>query len=177
PIGRIGIAVAPTNPEHVYALVNAKTKGGLYDSNDFGEHWKQVSTDSRLIYRGFYFTKLYVAPNDEHHLYFESFNILESSDGGKTAQIIGRGVHPDHHSMWIDPKDPNRLIEGNDGGVYVSHDAGKSFRFLDNIPIEQFYMVANDGERPYMLCGGLQDNNGWCGPSNTLARGGVSGQE
>lgn len=177
PIGRIGLAVSPSNSEHVYALVNAKNKGGLYDTNDFGDHWKLVTTDSRLIYRGFYFTKLYVAPNDEHHLYFESFNILESLDGGKTAQIIGRGVHPDHHSMWIDPKDPNRLIEGNDGGVFVSHDAGKTFRFLDNIPIEQFYMVATDGEQPYMLCGGLQDNNGWCGPSNTLSRGGVSGQE
>ena len=177
PIGRIGLAVARTNPEHVYALVNAKNKGGLYDTNDFGDHWKLVSTDSRLIYRGFYFTTLHVAPNDEHHLYFESFNILESYDGGKTAQVIGRGVHPDHHSMWIDPNDPNRLIEGNDGGVFISHDAGKTFRFLDNIPIEQFYMVATDGEKPYMLCGGLQDNNGWCGPSNTLARGGISGLE
>ena len=176
PVGRVGVAVAASNPQHVYALVNAK-KGGLYDSNDFGDHWKLVSSDSRLIYRGFYFTTLHVAPNDEHHLYFEAFNILESFDGGKTAQIIGRGVHPDHHSMWIDPTDANRLIEGNDGGVFISHDAGKTFRFLDNIPIEQFYMVATDGEKPYMLCGGLQDNNGWCGPSNTLARGGVSGLE
>jgi len=175
-VGRIGLAIAPSNPNHVYALVNAK-KGGLYDTNDLGDHWKQASADTRLIYRGFYFTTLYVSPESENHLYFESFNILESQDGGRTAQIIGRGVHPDHHSLWIDPKDSSRMIEGNDGGVFLSHDAGKSWRFLDNIPIEQFYMVATDGEKPYMLCGGLQDNNGWCGPSNTLARGGISGLE
>ena len=175
-VGRIGLAIAPSNNNHVYALVNAK-KGGLYDTTDLGDHWKQVSADTRLIYRGFYFTTLYVSPESENHLYFESFNILESQDGGRTAQIIGRGVHPDHHSLWIDPKDSSRMIEGNDGGVFLSHDAGKSWRFLDNIPIEQFYMVATDGEKPYMLCGGLQDNNGWCGPSNTLARGGISGLE
>ena len=176
-VGRIGLAVAPSNNNHVYALVNAKNKGGLYDSNDLGDHWKLVSSDTRLIYRGFYFTTLHVSPDSENHVYFESFNILESFDGGKTANIIGRQVHPDHHSMWIDPQDPKRLIEGNDGGVFISHDAGKTFRFLDNLPIEQFYMVATDGEKPYMLCGGLQDNNGWCGPSNTLARGGISGLE
>ena len=176
-VGRIGVAIAPTNPQHLYALVNAKKGGGLYDTNDLGDHWKLVSSDTRLIYRGFYFVTLHVSPDSENHLYFESFNILESFDGGKTAQIIGRQVHPDHHAMWIDPRNPSRIIEGNDGGVFISHDAGKTFRFLDNIPIEQFYMVATDGEKPYMLCGGLQDNNGWCGPSNTLARGGISGLE
>jgi photosystem II stability/assembly factor-like uncharacterized protein len=177
PIGRIGLAIAPTNNNHVYALVNAKQHGGLYDSNDLGEHWKLVSGDSKLIYRGFYFTKLTVAPDNENHLYVLSFNILESFDGGKTSNIIARGVHVDNHAIWIDPKDPGRIIEGNDGGAYVSHDAGKTWRALDNMPIEQFYMVATDGEKPYMLCGGLQDNNGWCGPSNTLGRGGISGQE
>jgi photosystem II stability/assembly factor-like uncharacterized protein len=177
PIGRIGLAIAPTNPDHVYALVNAKTRGGLYDSNDLGEHWKLVSSDSRLIYRGFYFTTLYVSPDSENHIYFLSFSILESFDGGKTAQVIGRGVHPDHHSLWIDPQNPQRLIEGNDGGVFISADAGKTWRFLDNIPIEQFYMVAFDDARPYLLCGGLQDNNGWCGPSATLGGRGISGAE
>ncbi len=176
-VGRIGLAIAPTNNSHVYALVNAKQHGGLYDTTDLGDHWKLVSGDTKLIYRGFYFTKLTVAPDSENHLFILSFNILESFDGGKTSSIIARGVHVDNHAIWIDPKDPARIIEGNDGGVYVSHDAGKTFRFLDNLPIEQFYMVATDGERPYMLCGGLQDNNGWCGPSNTLARGGISGLE
>ena len=79
--------------------------------------------------------------------------------------------------MWIDPENPNRIINGNDGGVYVSGDAGKTWRYLDNLPIEQFYSVADDDETPYNLCGGLQDNNGWCGPSNSLSRGGISGFE
>lgn len=176
-VGRIGLAIAPTNNNHVYALVNAKQRGGLYDSTDLGEHWKLVSADTKLIYRGFYFTKLTVAPDSENHLYVLSFNVLESFDGGKTSNTIARGVHVDNHAIWIDPKDAGRMIEGNDGGAYLSRDAGKTWHYLNNLPIEQFYMVATDGERPYMLCGGLQDNNGWCGPSNTLARGGISGLE
>ncbi len=175
-VGRVGLAVAPSNPNHVYALIQA-AGGQLWESVDLGEHWRAVSNDKRLIYRGFYFTTLYVSPENENHLFFMSFNMLESVDGGKTANVIGRGVHPDHHALWIDPKDPSRLINGNDGGVYVSHDAGKSWRFLDNLPIEQFYMVATDDERPYLVCGGLQDNNGWCGPSNSLSRGGVTGAD
>ena len=79
--------------------------------------------------------------------------------------------------MWIDPQNPQRIIAGNDGGVYVSTDAGQTWRYLDNLPIEQFYMVATDDSSPYLLCGGLQDNNGWCGPSNSLARGGIIGAD
>ncbi len=176
PVGRIGLAVAPTNGNHVYALIEAK-KGTLWDSTDMGEHWKQVSSDIRYVYRGFYFTTLYVSPDSENHIYFLSYQMLESHDGGKSAQVIGRTVHVDHHAFWIDPKDPTRMINGNDGGAYVSTDAGKSWRYLDNLPIEQFYMVAFDDNRPYLLCGGLQDNNGWCGPSNSLSRGGIVGAD
>ncbi len=175
-IGRIGLAIAPSNPDHVYALLQAK-EGALWDSTDLGDHWRLVSNNKNIVYRGFYFTTVYISPENENHLYFLTFNIMESHDGGKTTQIIGRGVHPDHHSLWIDPKNPNRMVEGNDGGVYITADAGKTWAFLDNIPIEQFYMVAADDERPYLLCGGLQDNNGWCGPSNSLSRGGISGAD
>ncbi len=174
-LGRIGLAIAPSNPNHVYALIQSR-QGSLWDSSDLGEHWRMVSNNKNLIYRGFYFTTLYVSPESENHLYFLSYGIMESNDGGRTVQTMGRSVHPDHHSLWIDPKDPKRLIEGNDGGVYTSFDAGKNWNFLDNIPIEQFYMVAADDEKPYLLCGGLQDNNGWCGPSNTLGRG-ISGSD
>ncbi len=173
-LGRIGLAIAPSNPSHVYALIQSK-QGALWDSLDLGDHWRMVSNNKNLVYRGFYFTTVYASPDSENHLYFLSFGIMESHDGGKTVQTIGRGVHPDHHSLWIDPKDPNRMVEGNDGGVYISSDAGKSWSFLNNIPIEQFYMVAADDARPYLLCGGLQDNNGWCGPSNSLTRGGITG--
>ena len=176
PLGRIGLAIAPSNPQHVYALVDAK-KGVLWESTDLGEKWKEVSNNRLLNARPFYFTQLFVAPNDESHLYFLSFDLVESRDGGKTAKVIGKGVHPDHHALWIDPKNPDRMINGNDGGVYISADAGKTWRYLDNLPIEQFYMVALDDSEPYLICGGLQDNFGWCGPSSSLSRDGVVGAD
>jgi photosystem II stability/assembly factor-like uncharacterized protein len=172
--GRIGLGAAPSNPRHIYALVENK-KGTLYDSTDLGDHWKMVSNNHTLAARGFYFSELVVAPQDENKIYFLSFNIMLSEDGGKTARATSARVHVDHHAMWIDPEDPNRMINGNDGGVYISSDAGKTWRYLDNLPIEQFYSVAEDDETPYNLCGGLQDNNGWCGPSNNLSRGGITG--
>ncbi len=172
--GRIGLAAAPSNPRHIYALVE-NLKGVLYDSVDLGDHWKMVSNNHNLAARGFYFSELEVAPNDESRLYFLSFNIMLSEDGGKTARPTSARVHVDHHAMWIDPQDPNRMINGNDGGVYVSSDGARTWRYLDNLPIEQFYSVAEDDNSPYNLCGGLQDNNGWCGPSNSLSRGGISG--
>jgi photosystem II stability/assembly factor-like uncharacterized protein len=172
--GRIGMSAAPSNPRHIYALVENK-KGTLYDSVDLGDHWKMVSNNHNLAARGFYFSELQVAPNDESKVYFLSFNVMVSEDGGKTARNTTARVHVDHHALWIDPENPNRMINGNDGGVYVSADAGRTWRYLDNIPIEQFYSVADDDETPYNLCGGLQDNNGWCGTSNSLSRGGISG--
>ena len=172
--GRIGLAAAPSNPRHIYALVENR-KGVLYDSLDMGDHWKLVSNNHQLAARGFYFSELQVAPNDESRVYFLSFNIMLSEDGGKTAHVTSRRVHVDHHALWIDPLDPNRMINGNDGGVYVSTDGAQTWRYLDNLPIEQFYMVAADDSMPYNLCGGLQDNNGWCGPSNSLSRGGITG--
>jgi len=176
PYGRIGLAVAPNNPAHVYALIEAKT-GTLWDSKDYGEHWSAVSDRHALASRGFYFSHMQVAPDDENRLYFLSFGVLQSDDGGKTNRVISRGVHPDHHALWIDPKNPQRMIEGNDGGVYFSYDGLKTWRFSNNLPIEQFYMVASDEQKPYMLCGGLQDNNGWCGPANNLSRGGIPGSD
>jgi photosystem II stability/assembly factor-like uncharacterized protein len=172
--GRVGLGAAPSNPRHIYALVENK-KGTLYDSNDLGDHWRMVSNNHNLAARGFYFSELLVAPNDENKVYFLSFNIMLSEDGGRTARPTSARVHVDHHALWIDPENPNRMINGNDGGAYISADAGRTWRYLDNLPIEQFYSVADDDETPYNLCGGLQDNNGWCGPSNNLSRGGITG--
>ena len=176
PVGRIGLAAAASNPRHIYALVESKT-GVLWDTNDLGDHWKMVSNQHVLNARPFYFSELVVSPRDENKVYFISFNIMLSEDGGKTSRATSRGVHVDHHSVWIDPENPDRMIDGNDGGVYVTSDAGRNWRYLDNLPIEQFYSVAQDDETPYNLCGGLQDNNGWCGPSNSLSRGGITGFE
>ncbi len=176
PLGRIALAVAPSNPQRVYALVAAK-KGMLWESNDRGDHWKAVNDDHSLDVRPFYFSKLVVAPNNEDKIYFLSFQLMESNDGGKTARPVDRGVHVDHHAIWIDPTNPNRIIQGNDGGVFLSTDGAKTWRSLDNLPIEQFYQVAADSREPYTVCGGLQDNNAWCGPSSNLAGRAVTGGE
>ena len=176
PLGRIALAVAPTNPLHVYALIEAK-KGMLWDSADRGDEWKKVSESHLLDVRPFYFSRLFVSPEDERRVYFLSFDLVQSDDGGKTARPIDRGVHVDHHALWIDPSNPARMVQGNDGGAYVTTDRGKTWRYWNNIPIEQFYMVAADSQTPYRLCGGLQDNNAWCGPSNSLSRGGIEGSD
>jgi len=165
PYGRIALGVGPAGSAHVYALIEAK-QGLLWDSKDLGDHWSRVSDNHALDARPFYFSYLTVSPADERKLFFSSFLLLESDDGGKTTRPIDRGVHVDHHALWIDPLNPDRMIQGNDGGAYVTEDGAKSWRFLNNLPIEQFYMVAADANTPYKLCGGLQDNNAWCGPSS-----------
>jgi photosystem II stability/assembly factor-like uncharacterized protein len=169
PWGRTALAAAPTNPSHVYALIAAK-RGMLWQSMDRGDHWTQVSDNRAVDIRPFYFSRVFVSPEDENKLYFLSFNVMESADGGKTAHNVGRGVHPDHHALWIDPRNPKRMLEGNDGGVYLTMDGARTWDFLDALPIEQFYMVAADSATPYTLCGGLQDNSAWCGPSSNLGR-------
>ena len=171
-VGRIGIAIAASNPEHLYALVESRS-GVVWESRDGGNRWAKVSDDRSLQARPFYFSHLYVAPDNEERVYFLSYDILLSTDGARTAHIIARGVHPDHHVLWIDPRDPAHMLEGNDGGIYVSADAADHWRYLDNLPIEQLYSVALDDRVPYTICGGLQDNNGWCGPSNSLKGGGI----
>ena len=175
PVGRIAVAVAPSNPEHVYALIAAK-HGMLWQSMDMGDSWSEVTDNHALDVRPFYFSKVIVSPDNERKLFFLSFNMMESEDGGKTAHNADRGVHPDHHALWIDPANPNRIIQGQDGGAYLSLDGAKTWRFLDTIPIEQFYQVAMDSREPYRVCGGLQDNSGWCGPSSDLGGRGVSGE-
>ena len=173
-LGRIALAVAPTNPSHVYALVETK-QGMLWDSKDQGDHWTKVSDNHALSARPFYFNLLHVSPVDDRKVFFSSYLLLRSDDGGKTTTPIDRGVHVDHHALWIDPQNPDHMIQGNDGGAYVTENGAKSWRSLNNLPIEQFYMVAADNNTPYTLCGGLQDNNAWCGPSSNIGGGGGGG--
>ncbi|MHB1685766.1 MAG: VPS10 domain-containing protein [Ignavibacteriaceae bacterium] len=173
-LGRISLAASPSNPGHVYALIESK-KGVLWDSHDFGDHWQMVSNNHELNVRPFYFSRMVVAPDNDEKIYFLSFLITVSNDGGKTVTSINKGIHVDHHAMWIDPKNPERIIEGNDGGVYLSMNGGDSWHFLNNLPIEQFYQVALDTSYAYNLGGGLQDNNAWYGPSRNLNGGSVDG--
>ncbi|MGH2345720.1 MAG: WD40/YVTN/BNR-like repeat-containing protein, partial [Chloroflexota bacterium] len=164
PYGRIGLAFAPSEPSLAYAIVQSKT-GLFYRSEDAGLHWTAVSDSDSLDARPFYFSRFAVSPANPDKLYFLSLGIEISEDGGKTVHSAGR-VHSDNHSIWIDPDNANRVIEGNDGGVVLSYDGGQNFRFLDTIPIGEFYMVSASNQPAYNLCGGLQDNSAWCGPSS-----------
>src|SRR6266567_2080617 len=175
PYGRIGLAIASSNPLHIYAVIAAKT-GMLWQTLDLGDHWTEVNSSHALDVRPCYFSRLVVSPADENKVYFLSFNLVESDDGGKTFHPADRGVHSDHHTLWIDPKNPERMIQGNDGGVFLTADGGKNWRFMNTLPVGQFYQVAADSHEPYNLCGGLQDNSAWCGPSSDLAGRSVTGR-
>ncbi len=178
-IGRSAVAFAPSQPETVYAVLQAKG-GVLWVSHDLGDHWAKVSDDHDNDVRPFYFTQLAVMPDNPQRLFLLSMKMMESKDGGKHVFYADKGVHVDHHAIWIDPKNPERIIQGNDGGVYLSLDAGKHWRYLDNLPIEQFYQVAVSASArpyPYLVCGGLQDNDAWCGASSDYDRGGVTGYQ
>ncbi|MGH9475395.1 MAG: hypothetical protein ACRD1C_03575 [Terriglobales bacterium] len=164
PYGRIGVGFAPSAPDTAYAIVQSST-GLFYKSTDAGLHWTAVSENDSIDARPFYFSRFVVAPNDPDKIYFLSTELSYSTDGGKTLKPAGR-VHADNHTLWIDPQNPNRIIDGNDGGVYLSHDAGLHFRFLNTIPLEEDYMVSASNEPAYNLCDGQQDNNAWCGPSS-----------
>ncbi|HEX7253404.1 MAG TPA: glycosyl hydrolase, partial [Thermoanaerobaculia bacterium] len=126
PLGRISLAFAPSNGNHVYALIHSQ-KGTLFESKDIGEKWEKVS-DTRLInVRPWYFSVIAVSPADENKLYFGSFNLVTSIDGGKNFQTNNRKIHPDYHALWIDPKNPDRILQGNDGFALETTDGGKSW--------------------------------------------------
>jgi photosystem II stability/assembly factor-like uncharacterized protein len=176
PTDRVRIAFAPSSPKTVYATMPTKSCI-LWGSTDAGSNWNCISNNHELAVRMFYFSSFAVAPDNPKTLYFSSFNLMKSTDGGKTAKVIDRGVHVDHHSIWIDPKNPKRLIQGNDGGAFESVDGGKSWRSFNNMPIEEFYTVAISNTVPFGVCGGIQDDNAACGPSNSLSRDGIWGAD
>jgi photosystem II stability/assembly factor-like uncharacterized protein len=162
PVGRIGLAVAPSNPNIVYAVIGSN-EGVVWRSDDAGEHWNLVSKDQEADARPFYFSRIAVDPKTPEHLFALSNDLMESSDGGKSWKPIAKQTHVDIHAMWIDPQGSGRIIESNDGGVILSRDNGKHWAFLNNIAIGQFYHVYANNEFPYLVCGGLQDNSAWCG--------------
>jgi photosystem II stability/assembly factor-like uncharacterized protein len=172
PVGRIGLAVAPSSPETVYATIGSN-EGVLWRSDDGGEHWQMVSDDQEVNVRPFYFSSLAVDPRNPEHIFALSNELMESKDGGHHFSRIARHIHGDHHAIWIDPDGTGRMIEGNDGGIALSRDNGEHWAFLHNVAIAQFYHVSADDRLPYMVCGGLQDNSAWCGPSRSKDRSGI----
>jgi photosystem II stability/assembly factor-like uncharacterized protein len=168
-LGRIGLGMSPSDPSTIYAMVEAdslpgqgRLNNGLYKTTDAGRSWTKVH-DSNT--RPFYYSQVRVHPTDPNTFWFSSTPVLYSRDGGKTVGNATVGIHVDHHAMWIDPTDPQRMIVGNDGGVALSWDGGGTWDFQNHMALGQFYEVSYDMAVPYRVCGGLQDNGSWCGPS------------
>ncbi|MEN0003054.1 MAG: hypothetical protein AAF798_02880, partial [Bacteroidota bacterium] len=173
-IGKVGIAIAPSNPDVVYALVESK-KNALYRSDDGGFKWRKVA-DKNIGDRPFYYADMSVDPTNENRIYNVFSNVTVSEDGGKTFKtLLGwDNIHGDHHYWWIHPDNPNYMIDGNDGGLAITRDRGKTWRFVENLPLAQFYHIQVDNEYPYNVLGGMQDNGTWRGPSQAWQAGGIT---
>ncbi|MHB8839152.1 MAG: hypothetical protein ACYC7F_09400, partial [Gemmatimonadaceae bacterium] len=178
PKGRIGLSVSLSNPDVIYAMVEAARPSkdgkftservppdnGLYRSADAGKTW--VKTNNANV-RPFYYSQVRVDPKNPDRVYFSSTQMQVSDDGGKTSRPAAQAVHVDDHGMWIDPSDPERLVIANDGGIAISFDRGGNFIQPMNLPLAQFYEVSYDMKVPYSVCAGAQDNGTWCGPSRS----------
>ncbi len=176
PLGRIGLAMAPSNPEIVYAYIESR-ENAIFKSEDGGHHWvRQSKPGDRLIGgRPFYYADIYVDTKNENRIYSLATEVTVSEDGGKTWHRFAPGnkIHTDHHAWWSHPDDPDYLIVGHDGGLSVTQDRGKNWFFPDNLPLGQFYHIRVDNAIPYNIYGGLQDNGSWRGPSQTWFKGGI----
>lgn len=169
-LGRIGVAIAANKPNTIYALVESK-KNALYKSVDGGFKWKKINDNADIGNRPFYYSDIFVNPQNENRIYSVFTYVNVSEDGGKKfSQLMpaygaDNGVHPDHHAWWIHPKNGEFMIDGNDGGLNITKDSGKTWRFIGNLPVAQFYHINVDNDIPYNVYGGMQDNGSWKGPS------------
>ncbi|MGH9527971.1 MAG: VPS10 domain-containing protein, partial [Terriglobales bacterium] len=156
-LGKIGVAVSGADPNRVYALIEAK-KGGLYVSDNSGKSWRLVNAKDQLRQRAWYFTDVYADPNAVDTVYVLNTAMLRSTDGGVEFKSV-RAPHGDNHDLWIDPTDPARMINGNDGGATITENGGRTWSTLDNQPTAEFYHVATDQRYPFYVYGAQQDNS------------------
>ncbi len=170
---RIGVAVAPSDPSIVYVLSETKDEGELWRSDDAGRTWRTVNRDPNINFRPFYYADIRVDPKNPNRVFTLSGGLYFSEDGGLNFRTIARDVHGDHQAMWIDPVDPRYILSGSDGGWQVSRDGGKNWDVVNTFAFTQFYHINYDMQTPYRVCGGLQDNGNWCGPSNSLSGQGI----
>jgi hypothetical protein len=155
--GIVGVAFAPSNTEKLYALIE-NANGGLFTSNDGGENWNLVSSDNNIRQRAWYYTKVFVDPKNENKVYCPNVGFMVSTDGGRS--FTGRNTpHGDHHDLWIDPEDANRMIVADDGGAQVSFDGANSWSTMMNQPTAQLYRVSTDNAFPYRILAAQQDNS------------------
>jgi photosystem II stability/assembly factor-like uncharacterized protein len=166
-LGRIAFAVAPSNTNILYAVLESEkdTERGLYRSENAGQSWTRANGDFEIVVRPFYFSRITVDPKNPEILLKASLNGSISKDGGKTFRPVGGGIHADVHDFWFDLHDSNRIYLCDDGGVYRSYDGGSVWDMVKGIPVSQFYQVATDNQTPFKVYGGLQDNGSWIGPS------------
>lgn len=193
-MGRIGLAVAPSNPRIVYAQIELvpppsagrgggpgqepqepqppdPTRSGLWRSDDAGRTWRIVSNTNN---RPMYYSQVRVDPANPDIVYTMGAQLYKSTDGGKTFRTLSGYGHGDHHAMWINPRNGRHIILGNDGGVNISWDEGATWDYINTMPVGQFYAIGVDMRKPYYVCGGLQDNGSFCGPSRTRNPAGIT---
>jgi photosystem II stability/assembly factor-like uncharacterized protein len=164
PYGRIAVAIAPSDSKVVYAFVES-VSGAIYRSADGGATWERRDNSQNMVWRPFYFANLIVDPTNPDRLFKPDGSLIQSLDGGKTFADTGGGAHGDFHDVWIDPENPNEVITGDDGGLWLSKDGGNRWWKGNNLPVSQFYHVSVDDDDPYHVYGGLQDNSSWVAPS------------
>lgn len=174
--GKVGLAVAPSNPKVVYALIQANYKpghpGGLFRSEDGGKTWKLMNDDLSITQRAFYYMRVYVDPQDANTIYLPNVGVYVSHDGGKTLKSL-HPPHGDNHTFWINPNNPQIFVEGNDGGATVSLNGGRTWSSEHNQPTGEFYSVDLDKQFPFHIYGSQQDRGSVVGPSRSLGRGGI----
>ncbi len=170
--GRIGLAISPANPEYIYAILEAAKDGGFYLSANRGASWKKMSSHEN---GGNYYNEVIADPKDPNTVYTMGFAVSISNDGGKNFRPIGeKSKHVDNHALWVNPNDTRHMINGCDGGIYVTYDGAKTWAFKDNLPVTQFYKVEVDNTVPfYYVYGGTQDNFSLGGPSRTSSENGI----
>jgi len=172
--GRIGLSIYRRNPNVVYALVQ-HAKSGIYRSEDKGESWTKMGDTNP---RSSYYSQVRVDPNNDLRIWVLGAPVYHSEDGGKTfVTTRGQRIHGDYHAMWIDPANSNHMIAGTDGGIHWSYDAGRSWDYVNTVALGQFYEIGLDMRTPYWVCGGLQDNGSWCGPSATPYNEGITNDD
>jgi photosystem II stability/assembly factor-like uncharacterized protein len=164
PYGRIALAVAPSKPNVVYAMIESK-QSSLFRSDDGGKTWSKGDSSQWMVWRPFYFANLIVDPKDENKVFKTDLVLLLSTDGGRSFSSTAN-AHGDFHALWIDPSNPNVLFTGDDGGFWSSIDGGTRWIHAVNLPVSQFYHVSVDNANPYHVFGGLQDNSTWMGDSS-----------
>jgi photosystem II stability/assembly factor-like uncharacterized protein len=168
--GRIGLAIAETNPDVLYATIEHAEEDGTFRSRDAGQTWTKVN---ELNPRPMYYSHIYVDPTNEERVYVLSYEPYLSEDGGDTFRRLPArktydvGVHSDHHAMWINPNNPEHFYLVGDAGLHETFDRGQTYKRINNLPIGQFYAIGIDMRDPYYIYGGMQDNHSWMGPSET----------